>query len=315
MKQSNFSLADALTVVTALGFGFMCFLGKNFFTLGNTTESIIWSVIITVLLAGLAFIAKLLKRTNRNFKTCFILEIFVIIIFTSLMAFFTYTLFPHFFSVSENKSEVRAKIKASITQAETMFTEYEKYVENRKNNYKGSLETAVATKESNSQDYKAYGFEQGAIPDETQLKNKMFSINADLYPTTYSDPVNNNGLKEVATSWLSSARQTMNSWNPISVVKVVNEIEKNSKDWLDQLVRYSKVREKGEPENLQNFPYILNFTDVKSHFTKKGEPTLISYGLAIGAYLLMLLSYFISKRSSKTIIGTTKNKGEYDIDF
>ena len=174
---------------------------------------------------------------------------------------------------------------------------------------------AITTKESNSQDYKAYGFEQGAIPDETQLKNKMFSINADLYPTTYSDPVNNNGLKEVATSWLSSARQTMNSWNPISVVKVVNEIEKNSKDWLDQLVRYSKVREKGEPENLQNFPYKLNFTDVKSYFTKKEEPTLISYGLAIGAYLLMLLSYFISKRSSKTIIGTTKNKGEYDIDF
>jgi len=43
MKQSKFSLADVLTLLTALAFGFICFLGKNFSTLGNTSESITWA--------------------------------------------------------------------------------------------------------------------------------------------------------------------------------------------------------------------------------------------------------------------------------
>lgn len=315
MKQSNFSLADVFTVLTALGFGFVCFLGKNFYTLGNTTESIIWAAAITVLLGGTAFIAKLLKRTSHNFRTSFILEMIVLLLFSALTAFFAYSPFPHYFNVSAKKAEIQDKLQTSITQAENMFNEYEKYVENRKNNYKGSLEMAVATKGQSTQDYIKFGFESGAIPDETQIKNKMFSINADLYSTTYSDPVNKSGLKEVATSWLSKAKRIKNNWNPISIVKVVNEIEKNSKDWLAQLVAFSKVREKGESASLPNFPYQLNFNDVKVYFTTNDKPTPFSIGLAALAYLLMFLSYFISKRSSKTTIGTTKQKGEYDIDF
>lgn len=315
MKQSNFSLADVLTVLTALGFGFVCFLGKNFYTLGNTTESIIWAASITILLGGTAFIAKLLKRTGRNFRTSFILEMIVLLIFTALTVFFAYSPFPHYFNVSAKKAEIQDKLQTSITQAENMFNEYEKYVENRKNNYKGSLEMAVKTKDQSTQDYIKFGFESGAIPDETQIKNKMFSINADLYPTTYSDPVNKNGLKEVATSWLSKAKRIKKNWNPISIVKVVNEIEKNSKNWLGQLVAFSEVREKGESASLPNFPDQLNFKDVKVYFTSNDKPTLFSIGLASVAYLLMLLSYFISKRSSKTTIGTTKQKGEYDIEF
>lgn len=315
MKQSNFSLADVLTVLTALGFGFVCFLGKNFYTLGNTTESIIWAAAITVFLGGTAFTAKLLKRTGRNFKTSFILEIIVLLLFTALTTFFAYSPFPHYFNVSAKKAEIQEKLQISIAQAENMFNEYEKYVENRKNNYKGSLEVAVETKAQSTQDYIKFGFEIGAIPDETQIKNKMFSINADLYPATYSDPGNKSGLKEVATSWLSKAKQIKNNWNPISIVKVVNEIEKNSKDWLDQLVTFSKIREKGESDRLQDFLYQLNFSDVKIYFTTSEKPNPFSIGLAALAYLLMLLSYLISRRSSKTVIGTTKQKGEYDIDF
>jgi hypothetical protein len=37
MKQSRFSLADLLTVLTSIAFGFICFLGKNFSTLGDTS--------------------------------------------------------------------------------------------------------------------------------------------------------------------------------------------------------------------------------------------------------------------------------------
>ena len=69
MSQSKFSLADLLTVLGTLGFGFFCFLSLNFKTLGDTTTSIIWAVTISLILGGLAFGVKLLKRTSRNFKT------------------------------------------------------------------------------------------------------------------------------------------------------------------------------------------------------------------------------------------------------
>ena len=314
MKQSKFSLADVLTVLTALAFGFVCFLGKNFSTMGNTSLSITWAVIITVLLAGTAFIAKLLKRTSRNFKTSFILEIGVLLLFTGLLVFFAYSPFPHYFNVSAKKTKIQDKLKISITKAENMFADYEQYAENRKLNYQGQLETAIATKLTGG-DYVKYGFSDGIASDATQMRNKMFTIHADLYPTNYSDTASKNGIKEVATAWLARAKKTTKSWKP-GIVNVVNDIESKSTDWLNQLISFSQRLEQGESrENTTVFPFPLTFTDVKKYFTTPGKPTPLSIGLAAVAYLLMLLSYLISKRSSKTMIGTTKQKGEYDIDF
>ena len=69
MSQSKFSLADLLTVLGTLGFGFFCFLSLNFLTLGESTLSIIWAVLISFILGGLALGVKLLIRTSRNVNT------------------------------------------------------------------------------------------------------------------------------------------------------------------------------------------------------------------------------------------------------
>jgi uncharacterized membrane protein YidH (DUF202 family) len=125
MKQSRFSLADLITVLTSIAFGFICFLGKNFSTLGDTSISITWAAIITVSLAGTAFLAKLLKRTKRNFKTNSILEKVVLLLFTVLTVYFAYSPFSHYFNVSAKKTEIQNKLQTSITQVENMFAEYE----------------------------------------------------------------------------------------------------------------------------------------------------------------------------------------------
>lgn len=313
MKQSNFSLADVLLVLTALAFGFVCFLGTNFYTLGDTTQSIILATIITVLLTGTAFMAKRLKRANSNFKTNFILEMVMLILFTGLTIFFAYSPFPHFFNVSEKKTEIQNKLQTSITQAENMFAKYERYVENRKNLYEHNLQSVAAAKGINPSDYANYGFVSGSVSDDVQIKNKMFTIHADLFPSDYSDSISRTGIKEVATDWLANAKSTTSDWKPIGVVKVVNEVDANSQNWLSQLKGFSQTRQNGEIAN--DFDHELSFDDVKTHFTTLGKPTPLSIGLAVGAYLLMLLSYLISKRSSKSTIGTVKNKGEYDIEL
>jgi energy-coupling factor transporter transmembrane protein EcfT len=306
MNQSKFSLADVLTLLTALAFGFVCYLGANFYTLGNISQSIILAVVITVLLCGTMLGAKLLKRTGRNFKTCFVWEI-ILLVLSGLTTFFACSPFLHYFSVSGQKMEIRSKLTASITQAENMFTEYERYAKNRENLYESKLRSVAAAKNTRPKEFDEYGFINNISVDK-QIENKMFTIHAHLFPSNYEE------MEQTGSAWLVNARNIVNSWNWTGIVGVVNEVEKNSNNWLNTLVELSTIPEKGE--QAEDFAYDLSFDDVKNHFTTLGKPTLLSIGLAIVVYLLMLLSYLISERSTKTTIGTTNSKGgEFYIDY
>jgi hypothetical protein len=299
MKQSKFSLADVLNVLTALAFGFICFLGENFSTLGNTSLSIMWAVFITISLAGTVFVAKLLKQTSRNFRTNFVLEIVALVLFTSLMFFFTYTSFSHYFNVSAKKTEIQGKLQLSITQAENMFALYEQYVERRKNGYRGNLQSAVDGKGTAPSEYANYCFVNGQVPDYVQIDSKMFTLHTLLFPTNYSDSTTKKGIKDVATTWLNNAKIITNSWSPVSIASVINNVENNSISWRTQLIELSKQGECGE--TYLDFDSKLSFGDVKIYFTTYSKPTPLSVGLAVVAYLLMLLSWFVTKRDSRSI--------------
>lgn len=310
MNQSKLSLADLLTLLTALAFSFVCFLGTNFFTLGDFSKSIFLSIIIFVLLCGTALGAKLLKRTSRNFKTCFIWEMILLFLFTSLTLVFAYSPFPHYFVVSGQKAEIQSKLTLNITQGENMFAEYERYAENRENLYKSKLRSVVYARNINSSEYSEYGFMNNGISDEKQIENKMFTVHADLFPTNYSDTISKNGIKEVAKIWLSDSKKKIANWKAIGIVEVVNEVEQNSNDWLNKLVELSAIREKGEVT--EDFAYNITSNEVKKYFTRLGQPTSGSISLVVAAYLMMLLSYFITKRHTrypglKVIFGTGKS--------
>ncbi|MGI6409859.1 MAG: hypothetical protein ACOX0V_01285 [Bacteroidales bacterium] len=160
MSQSKFSLADLLTVLGTLGFGFFCFLSVNFLTLGDTTLSIIWAVLISFILGGLAFGVKLVKRTSRNFKTFIIWEWVLIFLFV-VVAFFAIFPFSHYFVVTAQKENIQNKVVSNITQAEGLFIAYESYADNRLNIYKSRLNSIVAAKRVNPEEYKNFGFVEG----------------------------------------------------------------------------------------------------------------------------------------------------------
>jgi hypothetical protein len=298
MKQSKFSLADVITLLTAVVFGFICFLGINFYTLGNTKQSILFSAIITVLLGGTAITAKLLKRTKGNFKTNFIVEVIVLFLFTALTALFAYSPFPHYFTVTAKKSEIQNNISNSITQGIKMFNAYEQYALERKYYFERNLLSVVNNEDTNPSEFEKLGFQKNGIPYQRQIDAKISLLHVDLIPSKYSDTINNNGIKEVATNWLEKAQDATENWKPISIVDVVNEIEKNSTDWQNLLVDISKIRSPGEPDT-NNFEYELSHQYVKTHFTTLGKPTPMSIGLSGLAYLLMLLSWVVAKRDSR----------------
>jgi hypothetical protein len=292
MNETKFSLADVLTVLSALAFGFVCFLSANFLTLGDTRRSIIMASVIAVLLGGLALAIKLLKRTSGRFKTCFIMEMILLLLFVGLAGFVAKSPFPHYFIVSDQKTEIQTQLGTGITQAENMFVKYEEYAENREKLYKSTLKSVAAAKQTNPSRYAEYGFEHNGVSDERQIENKMFTVHADLFPSNFTE------IKQVNSAWLAKSRNIVENWKPIGIVGVVNDIEQNSTELLKQLVELSAVRAKGE-EQAEDFADELSFDNVKEIFKTPGQLTPLSLGLAVLAYMIMLLSYFVSKRHSK----------------
>lgn len=307
MNQSKFSFADVLSVSSALLFGFVCFLGLNFLKINtekvwgmdHTTGCIIIALICASSLFFTAYGAKLLKRTNGNFKISFVLEVILLILFVLLAIFFTTksSPFTHYFTVSAQRSAINSKLQKSINQAENMFSDYETYANTRINLYKSKLTSVVDAKKINPNEYLGYGFQNNSVADTLQIATKMFTIRADLFPSHYSDTISGKGIKEVANDWIQDAKNATNSWKPIGIVGIVQDIDKNSKAWLETLVVFSKKREPGEQAG--NFADSLSFDNVKTYFTKLNSPTPLSIGLALLAYGLMLLSWFVTKRSTR----------------
>ncbi len=308
MNQSKFSLADVLTALASLAFGFVCFLGANFLNIGNEkvwgmshiTGCVVISVCISALFFSTAYGAKLLKRTSRNFKTCRVWERVLLVLFTLFAVFFATktTPFPHFFTVEARKSEIIDKLQKSIRKAENMFTEYESYAAKRENLYKHNLQRVATLKNINPPDYTNYGFSgSSGVSDDSQIDTKMFTVHADLFPTNYSDSIAQKGIKEVAANWLHEANSITRRWKRIGIVGVVNDIEKNSNQWLDNLVRLSQVHEFGEEAT--DFEYAQSFDEVKSNFTIVENPTELAIGFSVLAYVLMLFSWYVTKRNTR----------------
>lgn len=294
MNESKFSLADLLIVLGALGFGFFCFLSLNFLSLGETSQSIIVATIIALILGGLAFGAKLLKKTSRNFKTCIIWEWILLFLFAvvALLAIFP---FSHYFTVIKQKDEIQRNMTSNINQSIDMFARYEEYATNREDIYKSDLNSVVSAKNVNPSEYRDYGFVNGT-PDKEQVENKMFTLHAQLFPTNYEGE---GGIKEVATNWLVSAKRTLdNKWAfTFGIVDIVKDAKTNITDWNNKLIKFSSFKADGE--NAEDFKFSITYDDVTNKIKNNYGPSILTIVYALLFYLLMLMSYFISTRHTR----------------
>lgn len=286
MNQSNFSLADVLSVLAAMTFGFVCFLSINFLTLGDTTSAAIIAFIIAFILGGLALGAKLLKRTRKNFKTSLFFELFFLLCF-SAVAFILVLPFSHFFSVYDKKEEIQEKLLNNFTVSDNIYTKYEDYANNRIELYESLLKAVVQGELINPDEFKKYDFEPG-IDINTQFENKMFTLKAKLYPPNYME------LKNNFISWLSESKGKIEIWSPIAIINVLNTVKSEINSKNDQLQELSKFRAKEELCNDFSFPIFLE--DVSKTFSTLGSSTPLSILFAVVLYILILFSYFITSR-------------------
>lgn len=290
MTQSKFSLADVITFSVALLYGFICFLGINFFTLGDIGQSALYGLVITLVLGLTAYLTKFFKLSKKNFQASFIAEMFFLLAFTILMFVSSYFIFPHFFVVTSQKTEIRTKLEVSISQADKMFGEYENYAANRKSRFESKLKGIAVLCKSQPEVCKQRF--PPPIDPNLQIQNKLQKLEFELFPTNYTD------IKQGAQSWYAKANRANDKWKPIGIVNVVNEVEKNTIAWANELNRISKKIEPDE-ESPPEFGFTPTTPDVKKYFKTLGSPTPLSIGLALIAYFLMLFSWMKSYRDSR----------------
>lgn len=300
MKQSKFSWADTITVIITLAFGFVCFLSFNFFTLGDITRSIIFSAVITLLLGGFAIGATVMKRTNRNFKSCIITEwIFLFLFIVTAVITITPFIwgikpFNHFFDITSQKTEIQSSIDANITQVEKLFLKYKNYAKQREEKYKERLESVVSAKE-NSSEYSNFDFEEG-INDTTQIENKMETLHFQLFSSNFDK------METAFNEWFSKSKSNIKNWNPMGVVTIIRDMDIKTAEWLSELKKCSQYREKGEEkykvDKVEDFNYELSFSSVNDKF-KEGKTSIFAYFYAILGFALMMFSYIISKRNRR----------------
>ena len=328
-KDKSFTLANIITLLSASVCGVVCFHGKNFNSLANMVESVVWAAGVAGLLAGTALGARTLKRKSRNlkssfvafgtvFKTSFIFEIILVVlfaVFSLYLALSPSSPFTHYFTVTERRTEIREKLAENITQAENMFAEYERYAQNRKNLYEQKLRSVARAKNTRPSEYALY-FENNRVADANQIENIMSKVHENLFPSreTSEEPslkTNYEAAKHEDSTWLAKRRTDVENWIlvpfMVNIADVVNQVEPNSMKWRNELIQISEVRNKGEIAD--DFDFNLSFEDVIGHFIQQGTPTEISCGLAfLLTFVLMLLWWVVTKREAPGFIKMEKDE-------
>lgn len=298
-RHSKFSYADTLSLVVALIYGYFCFLGANFMFIQDDKvwglPRILGCLAIAVFCAGALFFtawgAKTLRGTKKNHKELFIWEISLLVLFAMFSLYFTTQTSPfmHYWTVSSKSGEITEKVLNAIDQTENMFSKYESLVDNRMHMYKGRL-TAVVRSETSTDD---------PITDEEKVKTRIEIMKMDLLPPRYSDPVAQNGIKEVALVWLGNARDATQKWKAMGVVSSVIEIDKNSKEWESILSSLYVEGKQKQPEELLDppvFQHEVKFNRLSVLFSQTGFPGFGYLLFSIFLCFLMLLSWFITPR-------------------
>ncbi|MBK9480388.1 MAG: hypothetical protein IPO02_00030 [Bacteroidetes bacterium] len=290
MKKAIFSYTDLLIVIGAFVFGWNCFYGYYYTTLGDFKQSITYSLIIIVVLAILAFLLANRKRVDRNFKSNFIIEMILLLCFFAFGLFFALRPFTHKFVVSEKKVEIQQKLNNSIDSLSNLFSRYEIYANSRISLYKSELQSVVNAKIVKPTAYTAYGFVNGK-PDEKQIGTKLFTLKAKLFPSNFDD------MKKNESIWYNEAKNAIDIWREKSVVDISNKVGANGNVSITLLQDLSKFR--APNEQCDDFSFDSPNVSINHLFTKTGIIPITSLIYAFLTYLLLLSSYLISRRSTR----------------
>lgn len=292
---TRFTLAAVISVIGALAFGFVSFLGNMYLKEGDYMQSVLFASIWTVALLLVAIIASKFKKERFNFKQNAIKELFFVGIYI-VLAFFSMLSFTHFFTVQNKKEQIGEVIKQDIDSVRNMFDKYESHVDNRVGEFDGFLDVLIAGRETNKKDYLRYFKDPG--PDPQNQKNvKLKQFKDDLQPDAYDT------MKVLALDWLKKSEQIVLDVKPFGLMDVIENFEKNTTKWYKEIQQYDSTFNTFKEEDqvgFTPFTYTLGFTNITNEITKVEKPTILALLLLVVAHLLILFVYILAMRDGRS---------------
>lgn len=292
---TRFTLAAVISVIGALAFGFVSFLGNMYLKEGDYMQSALFASIWTVALLLVAIIASKLKKARFNFKQYAIKELFFVGIYI-ILAFFSMISFTHFFTVQNKKEQIGEVIKQDIDNVRNMFDKYESRVDNRVGEFDGFLDALIAGEISIKKEYLRYFKDPG--PDDNFQKNtNLKNFKDDLQPDEYDT------MKVLALDWLKKSEQIVLDVKPFGLMDVIEDFEKNTTKWYKEIQQYDNTFntfKQEDQEDFTPFTYELGFPSITNEITKVEKPTILSLLLLVAAHLLILFVYILAMRDGKS---------------
>lgn len=310
MKSYKITLAEVISGLAILVFGFISFLGANFlyiesekvWGLDRNLGCILLAITCSSILGILTFFLISLKKATRNFKSRFLLELLVFVIFFFFAIFFAskYSPFIHFFSVSSKSAEITLRLDNRVDTLEKMFSDYESYVAQRISDYNQHLQSITLNKGPDPNTYDSCGFNSIFGTDSQKVNLKVRALGKYLVPSNYTD-TSGLGIRDIAKTWLADAKAitNQNKWKPIGIVDIIRNIDINATAWNNQLTSISRYQAPCEQVPVLPFATLLPFQSVKSEFTAVVSPTPLSLVLTIFCYVLILFPWVIAKRNNR----------------
>lgn len=300
-KTLKFSWGHIIAFVALIFISYVMYMG-DFYQNGGDFEAAAIKVGVIDLLLLISFIgAQNRKGSDEHFDRSIIIER-ILICFCPIA--FIIAMFPynHFWSVFEQRQQIKTQFNSSIGGVKQLFDEYDDYAEQRITTYSNNLDTIlVARAHGNNTFY----FSAGFTGKNDHLRKENFVRTLDLQ--LRSD--NTSNLKVAAIKWIDEANHDASVWNAF-LVGNVEQISDAIKTWHKTLRDYSEAKMENETimgnevfpfdEDGQTIEAATNrIVTLKEIYTETQGIKLNTIWTGIILFLMLIFPYFLQRRNTK----------------
>lgn len=276
----KFSWGHIVAFIAMVFISYVSFMGITYLTDGDFLSAGLGVLIINVVLMMFFIIPQILKGTDEKFSRKIIFEriliFFAPIAFTAAMVSYS-----HFWTVFENRAKIESTFSESIKTTKGMFDAYEIYANTRIKEYDKKL---------------AKNKKMGTIRRSNEVEALKLQLIAENYDV----------LKESAFEWIDNASGAT-VWN-VFMIGNVKKIEDAINHWNNLLNNFSSKIMLDELDDVEPFsssdPSVKiakeNLNKLSSVYTTMSAPTMLSVGIGLLLYILLLFPYIIQRRNTKS---------------
>lgn len=296
-ERLRFSWAHIIAFIALIAVSYTSFVGFTYLSNGSFISGSIGMVMTDIVFIFVFIGAQQLKASGENMRNKITWE--RILIFGSPFVFIAGMIaISHFWTVQTRNDEVVTQFNGAMQTGSTIFDEYEKYANERIDNYDKNLNNIIANK--NSDLFRKAGFTSG--DEKMQKENMVEVLKLQLMSSNYDS------LKNLATKWMEKANNGASTAN-VFLLGNTREIREALIHWEEQLKGFSERKLSNEELSGKVTTFQSNsgtnaaaqLDGMSESFTKQHIPTVGAIIFGVVIYLMLIFPYFLQERHSKSV--------------